>query len=156
MQVVTHSMEDTRSFASTILGIIKQFVISQRDMLVDSFATVLTLSGPLGSGKTALTKKIAASLGVVEDVTSPTFVLRSDYTTSDSIFSTLIHIDAYRLHTSEPDTIGWGEIITNPKALIVVEWPEHLPGQLPPHHFSVKASVEHSVHTFAFSTISTV
>ena len=156
MQVVAHSMEDTCNFASNILHIIKQFVTSQRKMLAGSFATVLTLSGPLGAGKTSLTKKIATSLGVVEDVVSPTFILRSDYTTSDSLFSTLIHIDAYRLHTSEPDTIGWGEVVADPKALVVVEWPEHLPGQMPPYYFSVKASVERAVHTFTFSTISTV
>ena len=39
---------------------------------------IITLSGDLGAGKTALTKGIALGLGVCETVVSPTFTLMTD------------------------------------------------------------------------------
>ena len=42
-------------------------------------ATVVGLSGDLGSGKTTFTKFIASLLGVSENVTSPTFVIEKIY-----------------------------------------------------------------------------
>ena len=40
---------------------------------------VLVLTGDLGAGKTQLTKGIAAGMGVVEDVTRPTFAIEMLY-----------------------------------------------------------------------------
>lgn len=61
-------------------------------------ATLVTLSGELGAGKTAFTKAIARSLGVEEIVNSPTFVLEKIYLLPDGQpFKRLVHIDAYRL-----------------------------------------------------------
>ena len=59
---------------------------------------IITLSGDLGAGKTALTKGIALGLGVCETVVSPTFTLMNEY----SGRLTLYHYDAYRLN-------GWRE-----------------------------------------------
>ena len=42
-------------------------------------ATLVTLSGELGAGKTAFTKAVARTLGVEQIVTSPTFVLEKVY-----------------------------------------------------------------------------
>ena len=53
---------------------------------------VVALVGPLGAGKTELTKGIAAAFGI-EDVTSPTFVIARSYRSNPP----LIHMDAYRL-----------------------------------------------------------
>jgi tRNA threonylcarbamoyladenosine biosynthesis protein TsaE len=55
---------------------------------------ILILEGPLGAGKTALVSGIGDGLGIVEPVTSPTFLLMRRY---DSGFLPLVHVDAYRL-----------------------------------------------------------
>src|SRR3989338_8753227 len=66
-------------------------------------ATLVTLSGELGAGKTAFVKAVAKALGVGEVVNSPTFVLEKIYPLplfsqkSGKGFKRLIHIDAYRL-----------------------------------------------------------
>lgn len=57
---------------------------------------VLVLTGPLGAGKTTLTRGIAEGLGVRGPVQSPTFVIAR---THPSLVggSPLVHADAYRL-----------------------------------------------------------
>ena len=92
-------------------------------------ATVVFLSGDLGSGKTTTTKAIAKELGVGDDITSPTFVILKRYDISpkvfDGMFSNLIHIDAYRLKNySELERIKFAEYLMQEKNLILIEWPE--------------------------------
>lgn len=57
---------------------------------------LVVLTGPLGAGKTTLTRGIAAGLGVRGPVQSPTFVFAR---THPSLVGgpALIHVDAYRL-----------------------------------------------------------
>ena len=88
-------------------------------------ATIIGLSGELGSGKTAFTKVLAKNLGIDEDVSSPTFVIAKFYTLKDKQWSHLVHIDAYRIeHPDELRALRWSEISHDPKNLIVIEWPE--------------------------------
>ncbi len=90
-------------------------------------ATLVTLSGELGAGKTAFTKAVAKTLGVEESVTSPTFVLEKIYQLSGQKFERLIHIDAYRLEKgSDLQPLGFDELMENPKNLIFLEWPERV------------------------------
>jgi tRNA threonylcarbamoyladenosine biosynthesis protein TsaE len=53
---------------------------------------LILLSGPLGSGKTALTQGIGKALGIT-GITSPTFVISKIYPGKIR----LVHVDAYRL-----------------------------------------------------------
>lgn len=57
---------------------------------------VVVLTGPLGAGKTTLTRGIGAGLGIRGPVQSPTFVLAR---THPSLVggAPLVHVDAYRL-----------------------------------------------------------
>src|SRR5579863_2270406 len=65
-----------------------------------SDATLVTLSGELGAGKTAFVKAAAKALGVEEVVNSPTFVLEKIYALpAGGAFRRLIHMDAYRLES---------------------------------------------------------
>ena len=61
---------------------------------------VLVLTGDLGAGKTQLTKGIAAGMGVVGDVTSPTFTIEMVYEGAEML---LYHFDLYRL--DDPDQL---------------------------------------------------
>ena len=94
-------------------------------------ARVIGLSGELGAGKTTFVQETAKVLGVSIPVTSPTFVLAQPYAISRAPFSRLVHIDAYRLASEEKDTFGWGAYIADPANLVIVEWPERVPGSLP-------------------------
>ena len=96
-------------------------------------ATLVTLSGELGAGKTAFTKSVAKTLGVEETVNSPTFVLEKIYTLFEkNHFKNLIHIDAYRLESgSDLAPLGFDEAMKDAQNLILLEWPEKVAGALP-------------------------
>jgi len=96
-------------------------------------ATVITLSGDLGAGKTAFVKGVAKALGVHEHVTSPTFVIMKIYPL-DGVFKKLVHIDAYRLKGEHHlKVLGWEEFLKDPRNLICIEWPEQVPQAMPSH-----------------------
>ncbi len=97
-------------------------------------ATLVTLSGDLGAGKTAFTKTVAWALGVEESVTSPTFVLEKIYKIEkpDFPFKHLVHIDAYRLEEgAELAALGFDELMKDSSNLILLEWPEKVADILP-------------------------
>ena len=107
-------------------------------------ATLITLSGDLGAGKTAFTKSVAHSLGVEEIVNSPTFVLEKIYlipgrghrvSSGHSVstpFKRLVHIDAYRLESgSDLTPLGFDELMQDSGNLILLEWPEKVADALP-------------------------
>ncbi len=98
-------------------------------------ATIITLSGNLGAGKTVYVRGVLRKYGVKANITSPTFVFMKEYDISQNTvnsFINLIHIDAYRLedphmlHTIVSDTF-----FTIPHNIIFIEWPERIKGTLP-------------------------
>lgn len=122
-------------------------------------ATLITLSGELGAGKTAFTKMLAKAFGIEEHVTSPTFVLEKIYpirNLEDSgsngasqlqRFTRLVHIDAYRLKDgSELSALGFDELMSDPETLVVLEWPEIVQDFLPhpTHHITLETETDGS------------
>jgi len=86
---------------------------------------ILLLNGPLGAGKTMLVKGIAAALGLdQEEVTSPSFTLVNPH----QGHLLLYHIDLYRLDTgaSAAHAVDLDEILTDEKAVVIIEWAERL------------------------------
>ncbi len=109
-------------------------------------ATLVTLSGELGAGKTAFTKAVAQELGVSEVVNSPTFVLEKIYQLSlggpTPKFKRLVHIDAYRLEKgSELAPLGFDELMQDQGNLVLFEWPEKISGALPAPAHAIAISV---------------
>jgi tRNA threonylcarbamoyladenosine biosynthesis protein TsaE len=95
-------------------------------------ATILTLRGDLGAGKTTLVQALAKELGVVVAIQSPTYVLMKKYSLTDQSFKTLIHIDAYRLaDASEFAALEPQSFLLDEDALVCIEWPERIEGALP-------------------------
>ncbi|QPZ39186.1 tRNA (adenosine(37)-N6)-threonylcarbamoyltransferase complex ATPase subunit type 1 TsaE [Microbacterium chengjingii] len=79
---------------------------------------LLVLTGPLGAGKTTLTRGIGEGLGVRGPITSPTFVLARTHP-SISGGAPLVHVDAYRLRDArELDDLD----IDFERSVVVVEW----------------------------------
>lgn len=79
---------------------------------------LVVLTGPLGAGKTTLTRGIGAGLGVRGPVQSPTFVIAR---THPSLVggAPLVHVDAYRLGSgAEMDDLD----IDFDKSVVIVEW----------------------------------
>lgn len=79
---------------------------------------VILLSGKLGAGKTTLVQGIAKGLGVVDQVTSPTFVLLQEHEGRIP----LRHADLYRLELSGEITDLGLEELFDQSWVTVVEW----------------------------------
>lgn len=107
--------------------------VSLRRMEDEGSAHILTLQGDLGAGKTAFTKALARSLGVYDEVTSPTFVIMKSYPIiGHNRFATLVHVDAYRIDDeAELQVLGFEDVLQNPENLVVIEWPERIPNLIP-------------------------
>jgi tRNA threonylcarbamoyladenosine biosynthesis protein TsaE len=80
---------------------------------------VITLTGPLGVGKTALARGFIAALGHDGEVPSPSFALVQPY---DDTNPPVWHVDLYRVEdASEVDELGLDSAVD---AILLVEWPE--------------------------------
>jgi tRNA threonylcarbamoyladenosine biosynthesis protein TsaE len=122
MENISHNLAETQQIADNLLA----------SLSAGSAATVLGLTGNLGGGKTALTKCVARSLGITEDVTSPTFVIMKSYEIQNNKWKKLIHIDAYRLENGgDLEKLGFKDELNNPNNLIIIEWPELVKDILP-------------------------
>ncbi|WP_280264182.1 tRNA (adenosine(37)-N6)-threonylcarbamoyltransferase complex ATPase subunit type 1 TsaE [Nocardia wallacei] len=84
---------------------------------------LVVLDGPLGAGKTALTRGIAAGLGVEGRVSSPTFIIARQHRAGARPGSVaMVHVDAYRLggDLDELDALDLDTDLDD--AVVVVEW----------------------------------
>jgi tRNA threonylcarbamoyladenosine biosynthesis protein TsaE len=80
---------------------------------------IITLSGPLGVGKTALARGFIAALGHRGEVPSPSFAIVQPY---EDLDPPVWHVDLYRLERSaELEELGLDSAVD---AVLVVEWPE--------------------------------
>ncbi|TSC79649.1 MAG: UPF0079 ATP-binding protein [Candidatus Peregrinibacteria bacterium Gr01-1014_25] len=64
-----------------------------------AFPVDILLEGELGAGKTTFLQAFAASLGIRDPISSPTFTLEQRMTTADS--RSFVHLDLYRLAPAE-------------------------------------------------------
>lgn len=95
-------------------------------------AVVLALSGDLGAGKTTMVQALAAELGVREVVNSPTFTIQKTYETTHERFTTLLHMDAYRLESAaELGPLRFHEQLADAQTLFCIEWAEQIKDALP-------------------------
>jgi len=80
---------------------------------------VITLSGPLGVGKTALARGFIAALGHDGEVPSPSFAIVQPY---DDVDPPVWHVDLYRIENlSEIEELG---LDAAADAVLLIEWPE--------------------------------
>ena len=80
---------------------------------------VISLSGPLGVGKTALARGFIGALGHQGDVPSPSFAIVQPY---EELAPPVWHVDLYRIEQAvEIDELG---LDSAADAVLIVEWPE--------------------------------
>ncbi len=124
------------------------FAKSVGQSVLASFATqVFELVGDVGAGKTTFTRGLALGLGITEPVTSPSFNISKRYSfaryaSADASSAAhreatpvtqneLIHYDFYRLDDPGLMSFELEEALSEPRAVIVVEWAGSVADLLP-------------------------
>jgi tRNA threonylcarbamoyladenosine biosynthesis protein TsaE len=138
-----------------ISDIASELIKKATSIVSSNHATLITLSGDLGAGKTTLTKEIARELGITENMQSPTYVIYKKYQIPHPNpllegegaehgfpWEFLIHGDMYRLESgSDLEKLGWQELLQDPKNLIIIEWPELVSDSIP--DWAIRVSLTH-------------
>ena len=136
MQVTIHTTNELHDWVYSFVH-----TLNQRNQ-----ATIVTLSGDLGAGKTTCVQYIARVLGIEEPITSPTFVIQKEYPVFGHDWITrLVHIDAYRLEDkNQLEYLGWQHLVDDPHTLICIEWPEMVSGIAIPDALQITFSLQDS------------
>ncbi|MCR5787811.1 MAG: tRNA (adenosine(37)-N6)-threonylcarbamoyltransferase complex ATPase subunit type 1 TsaE [Bacilli bacterium] len=87
---------------------------------------VICLNGELGSGKTLFVKSFAKALGIVDDITSPTFNIIKEYHEGEM---DLYHMDVYRVEDNY-ESVGIEDYFKK-NGVVIIEWAEMINDILP-------------------------
>lgn len=97
---------------------------------------VICMEGDLGSGKTLFTKAFAKSMGISENITSPTFNIIKEYPNGEL---PLYHMDVYRLD-GKVDDLGIEDYYTR-DGVTIIEWSDMIKDYLPEERLDIKFKV---------------
>jgi len=115
-EIIVSSINDLPKAAEKVIEIFKEI-------------RIIAFYGKMGVGKTTLIKEICTTLGVEDEVNSPTFTIVNEY--ESNLYPIIYHFDFYRIESKEEiHEIGFSEYI-NFGDLILMEWPEKLEDELP-------------------------
>src|SRR5574337_1692541 len=112
MKMIIKQIEDWQSIADEVIKELKP-------------GAIITLSGPLGAGKTTFVQVLAKALGAKALPKSPTFSLIRTYGVrhAPTGIRRLIHVDAYRLeHPEDARPLNLDEERREPGTILVIEW----------------------------------
>ena len=109
---------------------------------------VIELVGDVGTGKTTFTRGLAAGLGVLAPVTSPSFTISKSYafTSPAGTPCILTHYDFYRLN--DPGIMA-DDLLEKylPQNIVVVEWADQVQSILPDERTIIHFSYDDSSDT---------
>ena len=97
---------------------------------------VICLDGELGSGKTVFVKGFAKSLGITENITSPTFTIVKEYENGEMLLN---HMDVYRIEEADA-TIAFNDYF-NSEGVTIIEWSELIADKLPEERLDIQFKV---------------
>jgi len=101
---------------------------------------ILAFYGSMGAGKTTIIKAICLVLGSKDIVSSPTFTIVNEYSTTSG--ETLYHIDFYRIKKQE-EVFDFGvEEYLSGDSYCFMEWPELIEEILPPETVKIIITVD--------------
>ncbi|QQS15362.1 MAG: tRNA (adenosine(37)-N6)-threonylcarbamoyltransferase complex ATPase subunit type 1 TsaE [Candidatus Moraniibacteriota bacterium] len=105
---------------------------------------VVALSGELGAGKTTFSQGILAEMGATGPFTSPTFVIMKQYDLAVPLegIERIYHVDAYRIGEADLRAQGFAEWASDPNGVVLLEWPERVPGLVPETATRISFTVE--------------
>ena len=131
MRYISKSIEETEQISAQLAEQIVSRKGNETPRQARDIATIVTLEGELGAGKTTFVKAFAKALGIKEKLTSPTFVLMRQYSIESRIkdqgFNKLIHVDAYRINSGKDlKALGIDEILSDPENIVLIEWAERV------------------------------
>lgn len=122
IELITNSANDTIEFGKSVARAVEK-------------GAVISLVGDLGAGKTTFTKGVARGLGIMDNVTSPTFTILNEYAGEEK---RLYHFDFYRIE--DPDELvelGFEDYFPSADGLTIVEWVEKAPSVLPKKFYQI-------------------
>lgn len=109
----------------------------------------IAFHAPMGAGKTTFISAICRSLGVADDVNSPTFSIINEY--RDAGGRPVYHFDFYRIDSPDRAAdLGLDEYFDS-GSLCLMEWPENVEEFLPDDTLHVDIAVgDDSTRTITF------
>ena len=111
---ISDSVSDTEAIAEKLGGKLQS-------------GNVVAYFGGLGMGKTAFTRGLAKGIGIIADVSSPTFAIVNDYGGTPP----LVHFDMYKVDSWDGlYSSGFFDYL-DMGAVLAVEWSENIENALP-------------------------
>ena len=107
-------------------------------ILINKRFSIIRIDGEIGSGKTTLIKSLCESLGVLQNVSSPTFSIVNEYLINNK--SKIFHFDFFRIKNPlEALDIGLEDYLES-NHLCILEWGQIVNKHLPKEYdlFSIK------------------
>jgi tRNA threonylcarbamoyladenosine biosynthesis protein TsaE len=83
---------------------------------------VVTLSGPLGAGKTSIARGLLEALGLEDEAPSPSYAIVQSYALPE-VTMPVLHVDLYRIE-DERELLELGLEDARHDSALLVEWPE--------------------------------
>ena len=110
----------------------EMFALGKKMGMLLKGGEVICLRGELGAGKTVFVQGVGEALGILENITSPTFTLMQEYSgRSNGEMVKMVHMDLYRLkYPEEVEIIGVSDAFTK-ENICLIEWPEISEDYLP-------------------------
>ena len=109
--------------------------INELDQLIDFVKAnqgnknIILLHGDLGSGKTTFVRKYCEKINIINQVSSPSFLILNNYNSLNNM--RVNHFDFYRVEDiSELEMIGLYEILNENNSLTFIEWPDKFSEEL--------------------------
>lgn len=100
-----------------------------KEVIAHSKYKILLFYGEMGVGKTTLIKEIVKQLGVLDNVSSPTFSLVNEYHSINK--EKVYHFDFYRINKEEEAMDMGIEEYFYSNCWCLVEWPNKIENLLP-------------------------
>ena len=123
----------------------KEELSTVASQLLDTFpeANIWLLNGEMGAGKTTLIKAICEHLGVVDEMSSPTFSIVNEYQNDSE--EVIYHFDFYRLEEiDEAVNIGVEDYFFSGN-MCFIEWADMIRELLPNNYVEININlVDHN------------